>query len=252
MKHFAALAQSVALRVCTPAVRGSTPRRGSTGGTHEGLNARISERRSACASGVNSLHSMPASSFFAGRAGASASSTSVDGITGTPAAVVAGIKGPNSFDTEQGTGTIAPAVSVRRDQLANVICERQRGTRSRLRGVNGVGAQGARVTHRREHTGAASGILRPVAEIRKVVEAPTPGRQRSPIALNSATRVSEILGCSFVEPGAIPGGSTVAGSIPAAMSTGAGCDSGDGKRGLVPSQVVRREESPTFCQGAAK
>lgn len=41
----------------------------------------------------------------------------------------------------------------------------------------------------------------------------------------------------------------VVGSIPTSVSTGAGCDSGDGDRGLVPSQVVRREErSQTVSQ----
>lgn len=39
---------------------------------------------------------------------------------------------------------------------------------------------------------------------------------------------------------------SVAGSIPAGVSTGAGCDSGDGDRGLVPSQVGRREERSTI------
>jgi hypothetical protein len=43
----------------------------------------------------------------------------------------------------------------------------------------------------------------------------------------------------------------VAGSNPAGVSTGVGCDSGDGERGLVPSQVGRREERPSFSKRRA-
>lgn len=50
--------------------------------------------------------------------------------------------------------------------------------------------------------------------------------------------------------GSNPTSGSVAGSIPAGVSTGAGCDSGDGERGLVPSQVGRREERSTTSRAA--
>lgn len=48
-------------------------------------------------------------------------------------------------------------------------------------------------------------------------------------------RLGEVVGSN-------PISGSVGGSIPPSVSTGAGCDSGDGERGLVPSQVGRREE----------
>lgn len=48
-------------------------------------------------------------------------------------------------------------------------------------------------------------------------------------------KVEEVVGSN-------PISGSVGGSIPPSVSTGAGCDSGDGERGLVPSQVGRREE----------
>lgn len=113
-----------------------------------------------------------------------------------------------SFDTGQGTGTIAPAVSARCEQLANPNRKRQRDPRPRPHGLIGVDVQGARVAHRRKHTSWATDDRWAVAEKKSVVEAPTPWRHKPLVALNPATHVSEILGCSLVDPGANPGEST--------------------------------------------
>lgn len=178
----AAVAQLVEHRLCKSAVQGSIPCFSSKKGvTIEGLDARISERRSACANGANSLRSMLASSRSAVPAGASASSTSVDGLTGTPAAVVAGSRARNSFDVAGDGSLIVPAESVRRDQQANVNCERQQQRCCEHRNASGCGlkrvdARGARVSRRRQHTSIPVSAPRSAARVTNaVVEAPSPG-----------------------------------------------------------------------------
>lgn len=116
--------------------------------------------------------------------------------------------GPTGFDLSQGAVSNVSAVPVRRKQPANVICERQRGTRSRPRGVNGVGAQGTRVTRLRDHTSVALDLRRSEAEKLTVVEAPTPWRQGPLAAQKRATHASERLICSGEDSGSIPDGST--------------------------------------------
>ncbi len=112
----------------------------------------------------------------------------------------------NGFDVEGSASSIVLAGLVRHEQLANVNRERQLGTRSRPRGVNGVDAQGVRVTHLRKHTSKASGILLPVVEIMQVVEAPSPAQRLSSLKTDYARERDDAV--RLADLGSIPSGST--------------------------------------------
>jgi hypothetical protein len=115
--------------------------------------------------------------------------------------------GPTGFDVELGQDVIVSAVSVRREQLANSNCKRQH-CRLPGCGLRSVRAQGARVARGRKHTRSTETVPRVPVQIQRLVEAPTPWRQRPPIALNSDTHVSERLATNFADQGSIPCGST--------------------------------------------
>lgn len=165
--------------------------------------------------------------------------------------------GPKGFDTARESETIMPAVSARREQLANPNRKRQRDLRSGC-GLIGVGAQGARVAHRRKHTRSAETDCRVPAQIQTVVEAPTPLVPEAVDCLKvdyACERGSE---SNVVDPSSILGGSTPlkfdstsAGSnccgccVGSAAEAGASSN-GQGHRGtLGGTHVVKPVPNPT-------
>ena len=119
--------------------------------------------------------------------------------------------GPIGFDTERDSEVNVQAVSVRFEQPANPNCKRQRSLRSSPRGLNGV--ERARLSSsapastptrdRSRHCASAAQIQRMVEGFRSPGSI---GRRRASNADYARERASD---ATFVDPGSIPGGSTL-------------------------------------------
>lgn len=110
------------------------------------------------------------------------------------------LRGAIGFDVEPGQDVTVSAAPGRRNQLAKNSSKRQRRSLSGC-GLRGVRAQEARVTRGRKHTRSVGALLRAPAQIQKLVEAPTPWRQRPPVALKSGYTRERASCYEFCGPG---------------------------------------------------
>jgi hypothetical protein len=186
----APVAQTVEHPPCERAVAGATPAAGSMLGTVRGAG-----------------HA-PSGVYTHVRAVRLASALALYGWQSRFPAVGQDLGPENSFDVGEEASVIVLAVSVRHNQPANVNRERQLGTRSRPRGVNGVGC--ARRSSSAPGVSTRAGLQRArvgaVVEIRCGGGGAVPGAGLSRLETDYAReRADESM---LAEPGAVPGGST--------------------------------------------